>query len=358
MSQKILLQTLLKFRDRIKDGSAKVQDIITDYFNQTGKSVTDEERAFILDEFAKEAPDNVTTFEGVNPRETILPTGLKEEMDKADELMDFFKKEIDTQTKKGPNVQKAGEMSDTPFSDTLKKQNPDVEIRGDEGFGELIEKLGRGNKINEEGIGSIFPKDKDGFDDRGEVAEFVRKMRGAGIKNEDIRKIFKENPSYRKSRNLFSDDMVLDLEPGKRAATTLARAADMKADTARKQELLSELDEMKMDKGPRFFQEEYMGYDDFKSAMDAKKIEVNNAIVDDLEKRGVDDEVIADIMGRAREINKKPFYTSGEEFIDIIKEELELEKIGYDLEFYKKYFEELASLMSKPVPRFMFGGVV
>ena len=72
MSQKILLQTLLKFRDRIKDGSAKVQDIITDYFNQTGKSVTDEERAIILNEFAKDAPDNVTTFEGVDAVETIL----------------------------------------------------------------------------------------------------------------------------------------------------------------------------------------------------------------------------------------------------------------------------------------------
>ena len=30
----------------------------------SGKSVTDEERAIILNEFAKEAPDNVTTFEG------------------------------------------------------------------------------------------------------------------------------------------------------------------------------------------------------------------------------------------------------------------------------------------------------
>ena len=39
-----------------------------------------------------------------------------------------------------------------------------------------------------------------------------------------------------------------------------ARAADMKADTKVKQELLSELDEMKMDKGPRFFQEEFMGF--------------------------------------------------------------------------------------------------
>ena len=39
MANRILLQTLLKFRDRIKSGAAKVQDIVTDYFNQTGKSV-------------------------------------------------------------------------------------------------------------------------------------------------------------------------------------------------------------------------------------------------------------------------------------------------------------------------------
>ena len=63
-------------------------------------------------------------------------------------------------------------------------------------------------------------------------------------------------------------------------------------------------------------------------------------------------------MGRAREINQKPFYTSGEEFIDIIKEELEFEKIGYDLEFYKKYFRELESLMRKPKPRFADGGLI
>ena len=114
-----------------------------------------------------------------------------------------------------------------------------------------------------------------------------------------------------------------------------------------------------MDEGPRFFQEEYMGYDSFGSAMNAKKIEVNNAIVDDLEKRGVDDDVITTIMGRAREINRKPFYTSGEEFIDIIKDELELNDItNYDLEFYKKYFRELESLMRKPKPRFEYGGVV
>ena len=178
-----------------------------------------------------------------------------------------------------------------------------VKLRGDETFGELMEKLG---PSKEEGIGSLFEKDIDGFDDRREVAEFVRKMRGAGIKNPDIRGVFKE--------------FGTDIEGGKRAATTLARAADMKADTKIKQELLSELDEMKMDKGPRFFQEEFMGFDDFRSAEDAKKIEINNAIVDDLEAMGVDDDTVMFIMGRAREINKKPFYTSGEDFVDIIKD--------------------------------------
>ena len=336
MANKLFLQTILKFSDKIKDGSVRITDIVDDYFRTSGKAPTDEESAILLKEFQDNAPDNVTTLEGVDAVETILPM-------------------------RGPNVQKAGDMSDTPFTDTIRKENPDVEIRGDESFDELMEKMRTADQkdmAKEKGIGSLFEKDISGFDDRGEVAEFVRKMRGSGIKNEDIRKIFKENPSYRKSRNLFSSDMVLDLGPGKRAATTLARAADMGADTPKKQELLSELDEMKMDEGPRFFQEEYMGFDDFNAAMDAKKIEVNNAIVDDLEKRGVDDEVISSIMGKAREINRSPFYTSGEEFVDIIKEELEFEKISYDLDFYKKYFREIESLMRKPPSRFMYGGAV
>ena len=332
MSQKILLQTLLKFRDRIKDGSAKVQDVITDYFNQTGKSVTEEERAIILNEFAKDAPANVT------PLKSSAFDEIDETMEGFDP--DYMKGTSDTDIT-------AGELrSKTPFTDQVRKENPDVEIRGDETFGELMEKLG---PSKEEGIGSLFPKGKRGevFDidnsKREEVAEFVRNMRKAGIKNKDIKDTFKLTGT--------------DIEQGKRAATTLARAADMKADTKIKQELLSELDEMKFDRGPRFFQEEYMGYDDFRSAEDAKKIEVNNAIVDDLEAMGVADEDVMRIMGRAREINRKPFYTSGEDFVDIIKEELEFQGIDYDVEFYKNYFRELTGLMRKPEPRFMYGGI-
>jgi len=320
MANRLFLQTILKFSDKIKDGSVRITDIVDDYFRTSGKAPTEEESAILLKEFQDNAPDNVTTLEGVDAVETILPM-------------------------RGPNVQRAGDMSDTPFTDTLRKQNPDVEIRGDEGFDELMQKLG---PAKEEGIGSLFPKGKgaafEKIDDRDEVAEFIRNMRGAGIKNKDIRGVFKETGT--------------DIEGGKRAATTLARAADMGADTKVKQELLSELDEMKMDEGPRFFQEEYMGFDDFRSATDAKKIEVNNAIVDDLEAMGVADEDVMRIMGKARELNKNNFFITGEEFVDIIKEELEFNDINYNVDFYKNYFKELTRLMRKPEPRFMYGGVV
>ena len=321
MSTRILLQTILKLRDQIKTGAANFMDVSAEYFKSTGDFMDDSQKAIALEEINKIAPSNVTTIEGVDPRETIMPMGGV----------------------RGPNVQKAGEMSDTPVTDKIMKDR-DVELRGDESLGEILEKF----KTKEEGIGSLFPKGKGGvfekFDDRDEVAKFIKDMRKAGIKNKDIKDTFKLTGT--------------DIEQGKRAATTLARAADMGADTKVKQELLSELDEMKMDKGPRFFQEEYMGFDDFRSAVDAKKIEVNNAIVDDLEAKGVSDEDVMFIMSRAREINKKPFYTSGEEFVDIIKEELDFQGIDYDVEFYKKYFRELESLLRKPEPRFEYGGMV
>ncbi len=352
MANRLLLQSIVKFRDQIKDGTAKVFDIVEDYFNKTGKTVTEEERALILNEFAKDAPSNVTplksrafdevdeTAEGFDPdymRGTSDTDKTAGELLAESEGVDIAETILPT---RGSNVQKAGEMSDTPVTDKIMKDR-DVELRGDESFGEILEKF----KTKEEGIGSLFPKDKDGFDDRGEVAEFIKNMRKAKIKNKDIKDLFKLTAT--------------NIEQGKRAATTLARAADMGADTKIKQELLSELDEMKMDNSPRFFQEEYMGYDNFRSAIENKKMEVNNAIADDLELMGVSDEVVTSILGRARETANKPFYTSGEDFIDIIKDELEFNDItNYDLEFYKNYFRELESLMRKPKPRFAYGGMV
>ena len=214
MANRILLQTLLRFSDQIKSGAAKVQDVVTDYFNQTGKSVTDEERGIILKEFQDNAPSNVTTLEGVDPVETIMPMGG---------------------------------ASDTPFTDTVRAENPGVEIRGDETFGELTEKLG---KPKDQGLGSLYPKGEPGQifdiqnDKRMEVAEFMKAMRAAGIKNEDVMNVAK-NP---------------DIAEGKRAATSLARAADMAADTTVKQELLSTLDDDIANYGPDWWKG--MGYNE------------------------------------------------------------------------------------------------
>ena len=330
MATKQLLQILLKSREGIKSGAIKVKDVVEEYLTSTGaKTISPEERFTINKEFAELAPSNVIgdifgDFQGLQKS--------------ADDVVDEIR---------GPNVQKSSEMSDTPFTDKVKKDQGIESLRGDESFGELLEKLGP----KEEGIMTIKERFKDSPGiDRREAAEFAKKMREAGIKNEDVKDILINKSTF--------PGGYLDLEQGKRAATTLARAADMNADTKIKQELLSELDEMKLDKGPRFFQEEYMGYDDFVSAINAKKIEVNNAIVDDLEAMGVSDEIITDIMGIARGQEKGRFYISGEEFIDSIKEELDFNDIKYDVDFYKNYFRELESLMRKPESRFMYGGVV
>ena len=334
MANRLLLQSIVKFRDQIKDGSAKVFDIVQDYFNKTGKTVTEEERALILNEFAKDAPSNVQP----------LKSRVFDEVDETVEGFDpdYMRGTSDTDTTAG---EVRGKINYPKMEEQL-----GVKLRGNETFDELLE-IEKNTKESQQGLASLFPRGRPGeiFDadtsKRDDVADFVKKMRKEGIANKDIKGVFKE--------------FGTDIEGGKRAATTLARAADMGADTKIKQELLSELDEMKFDRGPRFFQEEYMGYDNFRSAVENTKIRVNNAIADDLELMGVSDEVVTSIMGRARETANRPNYTSGEEFIDIIKDELEFNDItNYDLEFYKKYFKELESLMRKPKPRFEYGGMV
>ena len=66
MSRRLLLQSILKFREGIKSGTAKVQDIITDYFNQTGKSVTDLKRALELMGDAPMLPDGSQNGQATN----------------------------------------------------------------------------------------------------------------------------------------------------------------------------------------------------------------------------------------------------------------------------------------------------
>ena len=326
MSIKLLGQILLKSRTGIEKGVLRIQDIVERYRNAGGGELSIEDQAFLLKQFNEMAPEAGSPFSNVE--EVFFGPG---------DLRLGGKK-------KGPNVQKAGEMSDTPGTDKV-EDIYGVTLRGDESFGELTEKLG---PAKEEGLGSLFPKGKgaafEKIDDRDDVAEFVKNMRKEGIANKDIKGVFKE--------------FGTDIEGGKRAATTLARAADMGADTKGKQELLSEFDEMKMDKGPRFFQEEYMGYDSFSDAIRAKASEINNAIVDDLDRLGVDDETVTRIVSSAREVmNRNPF-AGPDEMLASIKQDLEFENIKYDVTFFENLLNEYRKLMRKPEPRFAYGGMI
>ena len=308
MANRLLLQTLLRFSDDIKSGAAKVQDVITDYFNTTGKSVTDEERSIILKEFQDNAPSNV--------------------------VEDVFTQSTTTK-------------SDTPFTDTVRAENPGVEIRGDETFGELTEKLG---KPKDQGLGSLYPKGKPGEifdiqnDKRMEVAEFMKAMRAAGIKNEDVMNVAK-NP---------------DIAEGKRAATSLARAADMAADTKVKQELLSTLDDDIANYGPDWwkgmgYNEGPMGRESVGNLLESMTTDINNGVIDDLIAQGMDEDKAFELM---RYVGREQLKYDPKAFIRKIADELEMNDIKYDMTFWDNYTDEILTRIQKPEPRFADGGLV
>ncbi len=308
MANRLLLQTLLRFSDDIKSGAAKVQDVITDYFNKTGKSVTDEERGIILKEFQDNAPSNV--------------------------VEDVFTQSTTTK-------------SDTPFTDKIREQNPDVELRGDETFGELTEKLG---KPKDQGLGSLYPKGEPGeiFDEanskRAEMAAFMKAMRAAGIKNEDVMNVAK-NP---------------DIAEGKRAATSLARAADMAADTKVKQELLSTLDDDIANYGPDWwkgmgYNEGPMGRESVGNLLESMTTDINNGVIDDLIAQGMDEDKAFELM---RYVGREQLKYDPKAFIRKIADELEMNDVKYDMTFWDNYTDEILSRIQKPEPRFAAGGLV
>ncbi len=312
MANRLLLQTLLRFSDDIKSGAAKVQDVITDYFNTTGKSVTDEERSIILKEFQDNAPSNV-------------------------EEVDFSSDFLFTDKAK----------SKTPFTDKVREQNPDVELRGDETFGELTEKLG---KPKDQGLGSLYPKGEPGQifdiqnDKRMEVAEFIKAMRAAGIKNEDVMNVAK-NP---------------DIAEGKRAATSLARAADMAADTKVKQELLSTLDDDIANYGPDWwkgmgYNGGPMGRESVGNLLESMTTDINNGVIDDLIAQGMDEDKAFELM---RYVGREQLKYDPKALIRKIADELEMNDIKYDMTFWDNYTDEILTRIQKPAPRFADGGLV
>ena len=313
MATKQLFQILLRNRDGIKQGITKVQDIVTEYLTSTGsKGLSEGERFTINKEFSELAPSNVIN----------------------DTFGDFAGLQDDA----------ADVVTDTPFTDKVRQQNPGVELRGDETFGELIEKLG---KPKDQGLGSLYPKGEPGeiFDTanskRDEMAGFMKEMRKAGIQNEDVMKTAK----------------ITDVAQGKRAATTLARAADMNADTAIKQELLGTLDEDIATNGPKFFQDEYMGYDSMGNLLENIGTTVNNGIYDDLIAQGVPEDKVSEIFKYISRIRDNVKYDP-KALLRKIADDVEMEDIKYDTTFWDNYIDEILTRIQKPAPRFADGGIV
>jgi len=321
MANRILLQTLLRFSDDIKSGAAKVQDVITDYFNTTGKSVTDEERSIILKEFQDNAPSNV------------------EEVDFSSDFL-FTDKPKSTGTK-------AKNLSDTPGTDKASEELG-MTLRGDETFGELMDL--KNTKPKDQGLGSLYPRGEPGEifdiqnDKRREVAEFMKAMRAAGIKNEDVMNVAK-NP---------------DIAEGKRAATSLARAADMGADTKVKQELLANLDDDIANYGPDWwkgmgYNEGPMGRESVGNLLESMTTDINNGVIDDLIARGMDEDKAFELM---RYVGREQLKFDPKAFIRKIADELETNDIKYDMTFWDNYTDEILTRIQKPAPRFADGGLV
>ena len=299
----LLLQTLLKNKNNIRDGVFRIQDLVTDYFKSGGKDLQVNDRAIIEEFFVKEAPSNVTS------------------MDMANDLV------------------KVDQNPQTPYSmaNDLGKRNPGLNFTDDMTFGQVDEM--------KQGLGSL-PKGVPGevFDTknaaRDEMAGFINKMRGQGMSNPDIAGV----------RRVPGDEQ-------KRTAELVVNQNRMGADTSIKQEFMEEFTELQNTKGPRFFKDESMGYDSVGDMINNKGIEARNAIVDDLELLGVAENELMQIARSANEVAaNNPF--APEAWITSMKQDLELSNINYDMRFWDNYFDQLIDSTRKDPPMFRYGGLV
>ena len=374
MADKILLRILVAARPGIQKGILKMQDVVSEYFKQTGgKTIDPGDRAIIENEFIEFAPSNVTTpdvFKGfLNEGEIVnkpstpnVRFGAKVDYDK---MADMW----------GLNVEDIRGKSYDEIMEIGRAQ------------GTKVDPMFEAERLSEKGIGSMIPKEYYGynrgkggqytpipspvkFDDilaserpldtsniknwsqRDDYAKFIRKMRDKDFENKDIRKLVKDSGG--------------DIAEGKRAATSLARAAEMVADTTKKQEVLSELDEMKLDKGPRWWKgddrydsiEGPMGADDRGGMTKRLNDKVYYGVMEDLDNMLGEEksyEVLKDVGGFG---NRKKYDFDPDAFVKAIKEELEMNDIKYDMTFWENYVDEIMQLTTPEIPMFRTGGLV
>jgi len=324
MSTRILLQTILRLQDQIKTGAANFMDVSAEYFKSTGNFLDDSQKAVALEEINKIAPSNV--------EEVIFSPG----MDKSGNIVE----ESATQAAS----RKAKDLSDTPGTDRASEELG-MTLRGDETFGELMEM-----KESKQGLGSLYPKGEPGQifdiqnDKRMEVAEFMKAMREAGIKNEDVMNVAKNT----------------DIAEGKKAATTLARAADMAADSKVKQELLANLDDDIANYGPDWwkgmgYNEGPMGRESVGNLLESMTTDINNGVIDDLIAQGMEEDKAFELM---RYVGREQLKFDPKAFIRKIADELEMNDVKYDMTFWDNYTDEILTRIQKPEPRFADGGLV
>ena len=405
MANRILLQTILKFRDKIKTGAANFMDIAADYQRQTGDFLSEQDKAIALKEINEIAPSNVV--EDVFTQSTTTKSDTPFTNDIAEEVTTINNKNFDMDTFRAGLEQRYRET----VAKTLKELQEASPAKKSKMIKEIINRQGLYRSFDQVDISKLLksvddsqlqdfvkvqaqkpttlrPKrylgyTEDGrpiespvyFDDMGaneksidfsryknkkdrdEYAEFVRKMRNEGIRNKDIQNIARTTG---------------DIAAGKRAATTLARANDMAADTKIKQEFLSDLDEMKADRGPRYFQgDEFgggpMGYDSYGEFLNSKGAEIINAIEEDLITKGVPEEKAEELLRYVRDLRREstsPLKNDLKGLVDKIGDDLgdaldnEEIKIFYSTRFWDKYVDEILRLSQKPEPRFADGGAV
>ena len=322
MANKLLLRILVSARPGIRQGVLKMQDVVSEYFKQTGGRTIDAgDRAIIENEFIEFAPSNVST-----------PDAFK-----------GFLNEGEIKSPVGENIPK-DKINYSAMEDKLS-----TKLRGNETFDELLEIEKNKSAAAEGGIGSMFPqKTGNMVEDMGrdDWAQFIRNMKSKEIQNPDIRKLVKNTGG--------------DIAEGKRSATTLARAADMGADTKIKQSILSDLDADKLERGPKWWKGDEvggpMGRDDFSAFSEDIVGTVNNSIMDDIDLLVGEEKT--NEMWRWISQKRKDYKNDPKTFVRFLKNELAENNIKYDMTFWENYVDEIMQLTTAEVPMFRTGGLV
>ena len=355
MASTLLLRILTAARPGIQSGKFRMGDIVEEYFKQSGGKTIDEgERAIIENEFIEFAPSNVTTpdaFKGfLNEGEIVAPTESS-----------VASKRLEVPTDK-INYRLMSEQLGVPLrGDETWQELKAIERASTKGIGSMIPKeyygynRGKGGEFTpipsplrmDDIIASERPIDKSNIKNwaqRDDYAQFIRKMRGKNFENPQIRKIVNESGG--------------DVAEGKRAATTLARAAEMGADTKIKQEVLSDLDMDKLDKGPGWWRGDDvygpMGADDRSEMVKNLNAKVYHGVMDDLENLIGEDKT----YDALRFIDTERFPNDPNAFVRVITEELEMNNIKYDMTFWDNYVDEIMQLITPEPSMFAVGGLV